>query len=103
MVAGRLAASGDFRDIRRLMTDRPHTLPVHSSDDRALAAALIAEASVVGGRAAAASRLTCAAGDFGAFTRGLPRIARAAGIRLLRTDARRTSPWRASSPTWCDR
>ena len=26
VVAGRLAASGDFRRIRRLMTDRPHTL-----------------------------------------------------------------------------
>ena len=26
MVAGRHAASGDFREIRRLMTDRPHQL-----------------------------------------------------------------------------
>ena len=29
--AGRLAASGDFRSIRRLMTDRPHTFTVRSS------------------------------------------------------------------------
>ncbi len=41
IVAGRLAASGDFHEIRRLMTDRPHTLHVRSSDDRRLAAALI--------------------------------------------------------------
>ena len=45
IVAGRLAASGDFREIRRLMTDRPHTFTVRSSDDRALAAALMNEPS----------------------------------------------------------
>ena len=46
--AGRLAASGDFRAIRRLMTDRPHTFTVRSSDDRRLAAALLAEPAVFG-------------------------------------------------------
>jgi ABC-2 type transport system ATP-binding protein len=40
IVAGRLAASGDFRTIRRLMTHRPHVFTVHSSDDRRLAVAL---------------------------------------------------------------
>ena len=45
IVAGRLAASGDFRAIRRLMTDRPHVFLLRSSDDRRLAAALIADAS----------------------------------------------------------
>ena len=45
IVAGRHAASGDFRKIRRLMTDRPHRYLVRSSDDRALAAALIADPS----------------------------------------------------------
>jgi len=39
MVAGRLAASGDFRAIRRLMTSRPHVFHVKTSDDRRLAAA----------------------------------------------------------------
>lgn len=38
VVAGRHAASGDFRKIRRLMTDRPHRYVIRSSDDRALAA-----------------------------------------------------------------
>ena len=46
--AGRLAASGDFRSIRRLMTDRPHTFTIRSSDDRRLAAALMADPSVFG-------------------------------------------------------
>jgi ABC-2 type transport system ATP-binding protein len=41
MVAGRLAASGDFREIRRLMTSRPHVFNVRSSDDRRLAALLV--------------------------------------------------------------
>jgi ABC-2 type transport system ATP-binding protein len=46
MVAGRLAASGDFRAIRALMTDRPHMITIRSSDDRRLAATLIADPAV---------------------------------------------------------
>ena len=46
IVAGRLAASGDYRAIRALMTDRPHSITVRSSDDRKLATALIAHQSV---------------------------------------------------------
>ena len=82
VVSGRLAASGHFREIRRLMTDRPHTFVLRSSDDRALAAALFREPSV----AAAALEddgLTVHADDRGAFARALPRVARAAGITLL--------------------
>ncbi|WBC17913.1 ABC transporter ATP-binding protein [Micromonospora sp. WMMA1998] len=81
MVAGRLAASGDYRTIRRLMTNRPHVFAVRSTDDRALAVALMAEVSVSGvelGR----TGLTVKAGDYGAFTRALPRIALRHGIRV---------------------
>ncbi|MGN9776389.1 ABC transporter ATP-binding protein [Micromonospora sp. H33] len=81
MVAGRLAASGDFRTIRRLMTNRPHVFAIRSTDDRALAVALMAEPSVTGvelGR----TGLTVRAGDYGAFTRALPKIALAGGIRV---------------------
>jgi ABC-2 type transport system ATP-binding protein len=46
MVAGRHAASGDFREIRRLMTERPHQYTIRSDDDRRLAAAVMAEPSV---------------------------------------------------------
>jgi ABC-2 type transport system ATP-binding protein len=46
MVAGRLAASGDFRAIRALMTDRPHMITIRSSDDRKLATILIAHPAV---------------------------------------------------------
>ena len=92
IVAGRLAASGDFRKIRRLMTSRPHEFVISSSDDRALAAALMAEESVAGvelttaaatgRRSGAAGGLTVRASDYGLFTRALPRVARAHGIRL---------------------
>ncbi|KOG91595.1 ABC transporter ATP-binding protein [Streptomyces varsoviensis] len=83
IVAGRHAASGDFRKIRRLMTDRPHRYLVRSSDDRALAAALIADPSTAGievdlGEGA----LHIQAVDFARFTEFLPRVARDRSIRL---------------------
>jgi ABC-2 type transport system ATP-binding protein len=79
--AGRLAASGDFRRIRRLMTDRPHTFRVRSSDDRRLAAELLGDATVFGVNLTD-GRLMVSTSDFGAFTRLLPRAARSAGITL---------------------
>ncbi|MBB4636352.1 ABC transporter ATP-binding protein [Longimicrobium terrae] len=80
VVAGRLAASGHFREIRRLMTDRPHTYTLSSSDDRRLAAALMAEPSVQG--LELGEVLTVRAGDRGSFALALPRVARAAGVTL---------------------
>jgi ABC-2 type transport system ATP-binding protein len=81
IVAGRLAASGDFRSIRRLMTNRPHVFAVQSSDDRRLAVALIGQTSVSGVEIDAGG-LTVRAADYGSFTRALPRIALSEGIRL---------------------
>ncbi|MFD7287836.1 ABC transporter ATP-binding protein [Streptomyces sp. NPDC059863] len=84
IVAGRHAASGDFRKIRRLMTDRPHRYLVRSSDDRALAAALIADPSTAGIEVdVAEGALRIQAVDFGRFTELLPRVAREHSIRLL--------------------
>ncbi|GHE41939.1 ABC transporter ATP-binding protein [Streptomyces longispororuber] len=84
IVAGRHAASGDFRRIRRLMTDRPHRYLVRSSDDRALAAALIADPSTAGIEVdLKEGALRVQAVDFGRFTGLLPRVAREHGIRLL--------------------
>jgi ABC-2 type transport system ATP-binding protein len=81
IVAGRLAASGDYRRIRRLMTNRPHVFAVQSSDDRRLAVALIGEKSVSGVEIEGTG-LTVRASDYGSFTRALPRIALGQGIRL---------------------
>ena len=80
--AGRLAASGDFRSIRRLMTDRPHKFTIRSSDDRALAAALLAHPAVFGVELTD-GLLAVRTADYGAFTRLVAPTARAAGIRLL--------------------
>jgi ABC-2 type transport system ATP-binding protein len=79
--AGRLAAAGDYRSIRRLMTDRPHTFNVRSSDDRRLAAALIADPAVFGAELAD-GRLTVSTSDYAAFTHALPRVAAASAITL---------------------
>ncbi|SDT70670.1 ABC transporter ATP-binding protein [Actinoplanes derwentensis] len=81
IVAGRLAASGDYRKIRRLMTTRPHVFAVRSSDDRRLAVSLIAEKSVAGIEIEDGG-LAVRASDYGSFTRVLPRIALDQGIRL---------------------
>jgi ABC-2 type transport system ATP-binding protein len=91
VVAGRLAASGDFRAIRRLMTSRPHVFTVRSSDDRLLASTLIGGtltgAAVTGRPAVTAVELTRAGlqvrtSDYGAFCRDIAVMARDHGIRL---------------------
>ena len=91
VVAGRHAASGDFREIRRLMTERPHQYTVRSADDRALAAAVMADGSVTGvelvttaatGGRAGGQALHVEATDRASFVRLLPRVAQRHGIRL---------------------
>ena len=82
MVSGRLAASGHFREIRQLMTDRPHTFTIRSSDDRALARALLADRSVFSVELTA-DGIVLRTADRSALTRQLPRTAKAGGIRLL--------------------
>jgi ABC-2 type transport system ATP-binding protein len=82
VVAGRLAASGDFRKIRRLMTDRPHSFSLRSSGDRALARELLSEGEVD----AVELRdglLTVRTGDYGAFTRAIAPAARRANVSIL--------------------
>ncbi|HEY2076238.1 MAG TPA: ABC transporter ATP-binding protein [Streptosporangiaceae bacterium] len=81
IVGGRLAASGDFRAIRRLMTNRPHVFLVHSSDDRALGAALIGRPAVSGVEMTAHG-LQVRASDYGTFTREVAGLSRDHGIRL---------------------
>jgi len=81
VVSGRLAASGDFREIRRLMTDRPHVFTIRSTNDRLLAAALMA-AEHTSGVAIDDAGLRVQAADFGGFTHALASLARAHEIGL---------------------
>jgi ABC-2 type transport system ATP-binding protein len=87
MVAGRHAASGDFREIRRLMTQRPHQYTIRASDNRALASALIAQPSTSGVELVAGPGGTdvvqVQATDYAAFVHALPQVASRHDIRLL--------------------
>jgi ABC-2 type transport system ATP-binding protein len=81
IVAGRLAASGDFRAIRRLMTSRPHVFLVRTSDDRLLGSALISRPAV-NSVALTAKGLQVRASDYGVFSRELAVLSRDQGITL---------------------
>jgi len=82
MVAGRLAASGDFRAIRRLMTSRPHVFSVRSSDDRRLAAALVGRPYTSAVELTGTGGLQVRTSDFGAFCAQIATITRDNGIAL---------------------
>ena len=81
IVSGRLAASGDFYQIRRLMTDRPHSFSVRSSDNRRLAAGLI-DLPHVTAVAIDDGRLDVRTTDYGAFTAAIAAVTREAGVTL---------------------
>ena len=83
IVSGRHAASGDRTEIRRLMTDRPNQYRIRSSDNRTLAAALLAGSSVRGVRLHGDRYLELEADDFGGFARTAPRVAREHDIRIF--------------------
>lgn len=88
IVSGRLAASGDFRAIRRLMTDRPHSFTVSSTDNRRFAQALVGDPTVLAVEFAG-DRLTVRTSQFAGFIHAAPRIAREEKItirELLPTD-----------------
>ena len=82
VVAGRLAAAGDFRRIRRLMTDRPHTFTVRASDVRRLAQELLALPDVDGVELTD-GQLTVRTDDYGALTRSIAPAAQRAGVSIL--------------------
>jgi ABC-2 type transport system ATP-binding protein len=73
VIGGRLAASGPYREIRRLMTDRPHAFTIRSSDNRAIARALVDRDDVTN-LAFDGERLVVQTADFGDFTRAIARV-----------------------------
>ena len=110
MVAGRHAASGDFREIRRLMTERPHQYTIRSErrpgagrgDHRRrqrLRGRARARRAATGRPAGRPSACTCRPPTSRAFVRAAAAARRrpASGSTRSRPP---TSRWRASSPTW---
>jgi ABC-2 type transport system ATP-binding protein len=82
MVAGRLAASGDYRAIRALMTDRPHTITIRSSDDRRLATALMTDPAVFAVELEK-DMLSVRTAHLSTFRRLIAGASRSAGVRLF--------------------
>jgi len=66
---GRLAAEGDFRDIRALMDDRPLSILVRTDRPKQLASVLIAGPAAVGVRAGSDDSLVVDTDDVSAFRR----------------------------------
>jgi ABC-2 type transport system ATP-binding protein len=83
VVSGRHAASGDFGAIRRLMTDRPVRYTITSSDDRALAAVLIARPAVQSVNLRPTGGLEVRVSDLGTFASELPNLTRSHDLSLF--------------------
>ncbi|HLZ71547.1 MAG TPA: ABC transporter ATP-binding protein [Dehalococcoidia bacterium] len=81
LVDGKLAAEGDFRQIRELMNDRPRRLRVLCERPRLVAAALVQLPGIVELRLQDGG-LEVETNDARAFAVAVPRLARDAGARL---------------------
>jgi ABC-2 type transport system ATP-binding protein len=86
MVAGKLAASGDFHAIRAKLDEQPYNVRVVSSDARAMAAALISLETVDSVNVTDQDALVVLSRNVEALQRSIPRIAKEERIRLLRVE-----------------
>ena len=88
LAQGRLAAEGDFREIRALMDDRPHRLRLRTDRPRELAAGLVAAGAALGIRVEpSADTIVVDTADVVSFRRSVAGIARERGARLLELTA----------------
>ena len=87
LAKGKLAASGDYREIRALMDDRPRRVLVRTNEPRELAAALVGAGVVVGVRIEGADSLVLDTDDARSLGRALAPAARARGSSLLEVRA----------------
>jgi ABC-2 type transport system ATP-binding protein len=78
---GRLAAEGDFREIRTLMDDRPHEIRLRADDPRRLAVGLL-ERGLVGAVTLHDSAVVVETTDVRAFSRAVAPLAVELGIDL---------------------
>ena len=83
MSQGRLAAAGDFRELRALMDDRPLRVRVRTDRPRELAGALLEAGTVVGARLDDDQGLELDTNDARVLARALAPVARDRDARLL--------------------
>jgi ABC-2 type transport system ATP-binding protein len=83
MSQGRLAAAGDFRELRALMDDRPLRVRVRTNRPRELAGGLLEAGSVLGARLEGDDALELDTNDARALSRALAPLARERGASLL--------------------
>jgi ABC-2 type transport system ATP-binding protein len=83
MSQGRLAAAGDFRELRALMDDRPLRVRVRTTRPRELAGALLESGTVVGARLDGEQTLELDTNDAGHLSRALAPLARERDASLL--------------------
>jgi ABC-2 type transport system ATP-binding protein len=83
MSQGRLAAAGDFHELRALMDDRPLRIRVRTDRPRELAGALLEAGTVVGVRLDGEQTLEVDTTDAGALAHALAPLARDRSARLI--------------------
>jgi ABC-2 type transport system ATP-binding protein len=83
MSQGRLAAAGDFRELRALMDDRPLRVRVRTNRPRELAGGLLEAGSVLGARLDGEDALELDTNDARALSRALAPLARERSASLL--------------------
>jgi ABC-2 type transport system ATP-binding protein len=83
MSQGRLAAAGDFRELRALMDDRPMRIRVRTDRPRQLAGALLEAGTAVGARLDGADLLELDTTDARALAHALAPVARDRHARLF--------------------
>jgi ABC-2 type transport system ATP-binding protein len=82
MAQGRLAAEGDFHDIRDLMDDRPHRVRIRSDRAQELASGLFERGAVVAVRLESAGSAVVDTLDAARLRREVPAVAVERGARL---------------------
>jgi ABC-2 type transport system ATP-binding protein len=85
MVSGKLAASGDYRAIRRRLNQRPYLVRVDCDQPRVLAAGLVNE-PMVQSVTVEGDTVRVLSLDVGALQRAIPVVAQAHSVRLSRVE-----------------
>ncbi len=86
MVSGKLAASGDYRAIRRELDDRPFSVRIDATNPRVLAAVVLEVDAVESVEVDRAGHLRVRSRDVQSLQRALPAIAQRLDVRLSRVE-----------------